>query len=70
MAPGTVGVTGAGVPTQVRRLVVPHGNCQVVVLVTENGQFAGIDEVRIPQDFRRRKQVSAGYLDVEEFYKD
>ena len=53
-------------------VVVPYGNCEVVVCLTQDNRFAGIRELRIKKDFLTPEQrvSTSGYLDVEEFYRD
>ena len=65
--------TSSPVNPQLHKLVVvPYGNCEVVVCLTQDDRFVGIYELRIKKDFLSPEQrvSSSGRLDVEEFYRD
>ena len=60
--------TGSSISvSEFTRLVVPFDNYEIVVRVSHDGRFLGIDEVRIRQDLRRYTQQvsekSFNYID-------
>jgi uncharacterized protein (DUF1786 family) len=59
-------------PQSHKLVVVPYGNCEIVVCLTQDNRFVGISELRINKDFLTPEQrvASSGCLDVEEFYRD
>lgn len=65
--------TASPVNPQLHKLVViPFGNCEVVVCLTQDDRFVSICELRIKRDFLSPEQrvANSGYLDVEKFYQE
>lgn len=55
-----------------RTLVYPIEKYEIVVRLSPEGYFIGIDEVRICKSFidNRKLSLSGEYHDVDEFYKE
>ena len=55
-----------------KRVVVSHGQYEIVVRLTEDGRFVDVDELRIKRDFLSPEQrvAGSGYFNVDEFYEE
>jgi hypothetical protein len=65
--------TGSHPKTKRKKLYYPFDRFEIVVELTEDGRFVGIQEVSIRKDFRSLAQKlasSTGGHDVDEFYKE
>ena len=54
-----------------RTVVVPYLNYEIVVRLTEDDRFIGVEELRIKKDFLSQAQriANTGVFDVDEFYQ-
>ena len=59
-------------PRAYKVAVIPYGQYEIVICLTQDDRFVGIAEVRVSRDFLTPSQrvASSGYLDVEEYYRD
>jgi hypothetical protein len=53
-------------------VICPIGKYEVVVRLTADGHFLGVDEVRVNKSFidYTRLSTSGDYHDIDEFYKE
>ena len=58
-------------PKEYKTIVYPFGKYQITIKLSLNNEFIGILEVKVNKDFLSyRQNISKGFHDVDEFYRE